>query len=287
MPPAPHRATAPVPPPRRRNMLGCSRFSECCTGGTVDVSPVQHMREGSPWTRRFSTLACTSAAGRGDCRTQSTVRRMSGHPVSLPRPMRLSGNSTPCGSTLAFPKPNWRAASTATRRASGDCSPQARRGRNSRLSLPSRTRWARRCGSFPGQRRHSRQRLAAAGSGVSPPRRKPGTLDAQFTAVLADVAAAPPPQFSGGGKWEAMHGSMSGFYEIRLSGPRREQFRLFCLLEKGSSEEIARRGLQRPAIAVITGMRKPWQTAFSGRDYQHVREFANEHRRNYPRVIAT
>jgi hypothetical protein len=34
-------------------------------------------------------------------------------------------------------------------------------------------------------------------------------------------------------------------------------------------------------------MRKPWQTAFSERDYQHVREFADEHRRNYPRVIAT
>jgi len=64
----------------------------------------------------------------------------------------------------------------------------------------------------------------------------PGSLDAQFTAVLDAVAAAPPPQFSGGGKWEAM----SGFYEIRLSGPRREQFRLFCLLENGTEEEMAR-----------------------------------------------
>jgi hypothetical protein len=58
-----------------------------------------------------------------------------------------------------------------------------------------------------------------------------------------------------------MHGSMSGFYEIRLSGPRREQFRLFCLLENGSSEELARRGLQRPAIAVILdhpGVGRAW-----------------------------
>jgi len=50
----------------------------------------------------------------------------------------------------------------------------------------------------------------------------PGTIDAQFTAVLDAVAAAPPPQFSGGGKWEAMHGTMGGWYEIRLTGPGRE-----------------------------------------------------------------
>jgi len=85
----------------------------------------------------------------------------------------------------------------------------------------------------------------------------PGTVDAQFTAVLDAVAAAPPPRFSGGGKWEAMHGTMGGWYEIRLTGPGREQLRLFCLLENGTSDELARRGLPRPAIAVITGMRKP------------------------------
>jgi hypothetical protein len=32
----------------------------------------------------------------------------------------------------------------------------------------------------------------------------PCTIDAQFTAVLDAVAAAPPPRFSGGGKWEAI-----------------------------------------------------------------------------------
>ena len=54
----------------------------------------------------------------------------------------------------------------------------------------------------------------------------PGTVDAQFTAVLDAVAAAPPPRFSGGGKWEAIHGTMGGWYEIRLTGPGREQLRL-------------------------------------------------------------
>jgi hypothetical protein len=84
-----------------------------------------------------------------------------------------------------------------------------------------------------------------------------------------------------------MHGTMGGWYEIRLTGPGREQFRLFCLLENGTSEELARRGPPRPAIAVITGMHKPWRTVFSERDYQRVRELGLEHQQNYPRRIAT
>lgn len=115
----------------------------------------------------------------------------------------------------------------------------------------------------------------------------PGKIDAEFTAVLDAVAAAPPPRFSGGGKWEAMHDAMGGWYEIRLTGPGREQFRLFCLLENATPGELARRGLQRPAIAVITGMRKPWRTTFSERDYQRVRELGDIHKRSYPRRVAT
>ena len=54
----------------------------------------------------------------------------------------------------------------------------------------------------------------------------PGTIDAQFTAVLDAVAAAPPPRFSGGGKWEAMHGPMGGWLQVpgrisRISRRRR------------------------------------------------------------------
>jgi hypothetical protein len=115
----------------------------------------------------------------------------------------------------------------------------------------------------------------------------PGKIDAEFTAVLDAVAAAPRPQFSGGGKWEAMHGTMAGWYEIRLTGPAREQFRLFCVLENASAEELRRRGLAGPAIAVITGMRKPWRTKFSERDYSRVRRLGDDHRRKFPRSIAT
>jgi hypothetical protein len=115
----------------------------------------------------------------------------------------------------------------------------------------------------------------------------PGKIDAEFTAVLDAVAAAPSPQFSGGGKWEAMHGSMTGWHEIRLTGPGREQFRLFCLLENADDDELLQRGLAKPTIAVITGMRKPWRTTFSERDYNRIRQLGDEHKGNHPRRIAS
>ena len=76
-------------------------------------------------------------------------------------------------------------------------------------------------------------------------------IRAQFVAVLDVVAAAPPPRFSGGGLWEAMHGDMSGWYEIRVTGPRREQFRLFCLLENGTTETVPVSG---PGASSVLGV---------------------------------
>lgn len=47
----------------------------------------------------------------------------------------------------------------------------------------------------------------------------PVKVAANLLAVLDAVAESPPPQYSGGGKWEAMHGSMGGYYEVRATGP--------------------------------------------------------------------
>jgi hypothetical protein len=46
--------------------------------------------------------------------------------------------------------------------------------------------------------------------------RLPDKVAAEIQAVLEAVAAAPPPSFSGGGKWEAMHEDMAGLYEVRV-----------------------------------------------------------------------
>jgi Txe/YoeB family toxin of Txe-Axe toxin-antitoxin module len=115
----------------------------------------------------------------------------------------------------------------------------------------------------------------------------PAKVRGTILAVLDAVAAAPPPAFSGGGKWEAMHGEMGGYYEIRITGPGREQFRLFCLLENADKRTLAVRGLSGPAIAVITGMRKKTGTIFSDRDYTKVRQLGSEHTAQAPRRIAS
>ncbi len=114
----------------------------------------------------------------------------------------------------------------------------------------------------------------------------PLKVRAQFLAVLDAVAEAPPPKFSGGGRWEAMHGDMGGYYEVRTQGPKREQFRLFCILENAEPQELQRRGLPGPAIAVITGLRKPWMTTFDATDYAHVRALGEDHLKIVPRRIA-
>jgi len=82
-----------------------------------------------------------------------------------------------------------------------------------------------------------------------------------------------------------MHGAMGGYYEVRTQGPGREQFRLFCMLENSTPDELARRGLARPAIAVISVLRKPWMTVFSERDYEAVRRLGDDHRAQRPRRI--
>jgi hypothetical protein len=82
-----------------------------------------------------------------------------------------------------------------------------------------------------------------------------------------------------------MHGTMAGYFEARKQGPGREQFRLFCLLENGSVEELARRGFRRPAIAVIAGLRKPWMTTFSEKEYGAIRQMGEDHKSRYPRRI--
>lgn len=43
----------------------------------------------------------------------------------------------------------------------------------------------------------------------------PNKAAGKLLPVLAAVAEAPPTKFAGGGKWEAMHGTCTGMYEVR------------------------------------------------------------------------
>ena len=111
----------------------------------------------------------------------------------------------------------------------------------------------------------------------------PESVRAKLIAALQAVAEAPPPAFSGGGYWEAMHGDMSGYYEVRADGPRRKHFRLFCVLERSGSDL----GLGGPSIVVLTGMMKEFRTVFSNADYARVRRIGDEYRSRKHRSVAT
>lgn len=109
----------------------------------------------------------------------------------------------------------------------------------------------------------------------------PTKVSAMMIAVTRAVAEAPPPTFSGGGKWEAMHGKMGGIYEIRVDGPDRHHYRLFCLLERAGAEL----GLGGPSLVLVTGMDKPFQTKLSDRDYDEVLKLVREFRKRTPRSV--
>jgi hypothetical protein len=98
----------------------------------------------------------------------------------------------------------------------------------------------------------------------------PVKVRAEMHAVLEAVAAAPPPAFSGGGKWEAMHDDMAGFYEVRVRGADRHNHRLFCILERDAKD------LGGSSIVVIDGLSKPVRQAADPRDYRRALAYRAE-----------
>ena len=99
-------------------------------------------------------------------------------------------------------------------------------------------------------------------------------------AALVAVAAAPPKRFSGGGYWEAMKGDMTGWFELRVDGPRRHHYRLFCLLDYEA------KGQDKPLLVVIDGRDKPFRTTLSASAYSDVRKMGDEYRCHNPRSLA-
>jgi hypothetical protein len=114
----------------------------------------------------------------------------------------------------------------------------------------------------------------------------PVAVRAKLSAVLAAVAGAPPHRFAGGGYWEAMHGDMTGWFEVRVDGPKpsggrgRHHYRLFCLIDLDAKD------VDRPLLVVVTGAAKPLRATLSGADYANVRWLGAEYRSRNPRSIA-
>jgi hypothetical protein len=113
----------------------------------------------------------------------------------------------------------------------------------------------------------------------------PATVRAKFRAILIAVATAPPYRFAGGGYWEAMHGDMAGWFEVRVDGPKpgrgkgRHHYRLFCLLDYEA------KNVEKPLLVVVTGMDKPFRSKLAASDYVAVRSRGDEYRARNPRSL--
>jgi hypothetical protein len=97
-------------------------------------------------------------------------------------------------------------------------------------------------------------------------RAMPDSVAKKLKAVLEAVADAPPHKFRGGGYWEAMHGNMKGFHEIRLQGSDNFLYRFFCVVTKISESQ--------ERITVLASMRKRKGEKFTTSEYNRVRELA-------------
>jgi Txe/YoeB family toxin of Txe-Axe toxin-antitoxin module len=101
----------------------------------------------------------------------------------------------------------------------------------------------------------------------------PAKVAAEINAILDAVAKAPPPAFSGGGKWEAMHGEMAGVYEVRVRSSGANHC-LFCLLVRASRRNDA------SYIVCLGGLTKPIRSPAQPRDYVRVMQYVDEFRKH-------
>ena len=109
----------------------------------------------------------------------------------------------------------------------------------------------------------------------------PTKVRATMRAVLVAVAEAPPKRYAGGGYWEAMKGDMTGWFEVRVDGPKRHHYRLYCRLDY----EAQNPGMDKPLLVVVAGLDKPFRTELTAADYAAVRTLGDEYLGRNPRSI--
>ena len=95
--------------------------------------------------------------------------------------------------------------------------------------------------------------------------------------ILASVASAPPPAFTGGGMWKATHGDLRGYHEVRARHGRL-LYRLFCRLDRDPATE-------RRLVTVVDGAVKPVGTALPPAVYARVRRYGDEYLARSPRSV--
>lgn len=110
-------------------------------------------------------------------------------------------------------------------------------------------------------------------------KQSPTGVKSKIFSLLRVIAKAPPKRFSGGGYWEAMRGSMNGWHELRVGGPGRTHYRLFCILDYEALN------FDKPLLVVVAGMTKQNGEIFSRFDYARVKNFGDEYLSKNPRQV--
>lgn len=106
----------------------------------------------------------------------------------------------------------------------------------------------------------------------------PVKVQAKLTSILVAVATAPPGRFAGGGYWEAMHGQMRGFYEIRADF-QKMHYRLICLLDYEAL------GSSWPLLVIVAGLSKSIGTTIKPEVYADVKSAGLKYLSANPRAI--
>lgn len=107
----------------------------------------------------------------------------------------------------------------------------------------------------------------------------PSGIRGRFLTLLVEIAKAPPFRFRGGGLWEAMHGDMTGWFEIRVDSNRSSHYRLFCVLDQVALN------YQEHLLVVITGRTKKYRTTLAANEYRKIKKLGDEYFSRNPRLI--
>lgn len=73
---------------------------------------------------------------------------------------------------------------------------------------------------------------------------------------------------------------MVGWFEVRVDGPGRHHYRLFCRLDYKAA------GGSRPLLVIVDGRDKPFRTELAARGYRAVRALGEEHLRRQAGSLA-
>ena len=107
----------------------------------------------------------------------------------------------------------------------------------------------------------------------------PEKIRARLLTTLVEISKAPPYKFRGGGLWEAMKGSMTGWFEVRISSGKTNHYRVYCVLDEKALN------FSESLLVVVDGRTKKYLTTLSPSEYEKIRRLGESYFSVNPRLI--